>query len=184
MPGQSQWWRGRNRLILMADGFVDPAFVLPPPGPIVIPMMNRPAVRMRVIFPLSDVKGLLGVQITIEDLDWNLPVPLPDPLPPGVPEPIPFSFIEAEVSDVTFGSRPLYGSADRKLAFALSGKVLANPVPSPFGDLTGEPMTVSGGYEIIDSRTGAAAFTFLGALAAGSHVSVCPTAVGVLQVRP
>jgi len=97
---------------------------------------------------------------------------------------IPFSFIEVEISDITFGSSPLFGSVERKPAIALSGKVASNPVQSPFGDLADEPMAVSAGYEIMDSPTGAAEFSFLGGLAAGSHVSVCPNAVGILKIRP
>jgi hypothetical protein len=190
MPVQAHWWRGQNRLLLVTDGFVDPAYVLPPPDPHMGEVLNQlgfttPAIRMRVLFPGSQGKCMLSIQITIEDLAWGLPTPLPDPLPP-LPPPgvLPFSFIEAEVKDVTLGSSPIPEPDERTPAIGLSGIVVANPVPSPFGDLTGAPVSVSAGYRLLDPKTGETAFSLLGAWVAGSHLSICPTAAGILRIRP
>jgi hypothetical protein len=185
MPGPSQWWHCRDGLLLLAEGVilnipVEPAipWVLPPmiPPPPIPPGFE---VRLRATFPVGRREKLLAVQIYV--VPEGLPAPLPEapaPTPPGT-----ISYYEMEVEDIRLGSSPVPGAPVRLPSFAISGKAIANPVPSPFGDLTGAPCVVSASFCFTDPKKGAADMVLLGAACAGNHVTIAPAGKGTLMLK-
>ncbi len=186
MPGPSQWWRCRNGVQLLAEGVLPFSFVLPPPQfPSPPPGTPPLEARLRVTFPLGRTKDLLAVQVFLvpEGLPI-LPLPAAPPLVPQAPtDPVTISYFEMEVADIQFGTSPVPGTAARLPSFAFSGLGVANPVPSPFGDLTGAPCMVSASFLITDASKGEADFDFLSAACAGNHVSMAPSGKGNLVMR-
>jgi hypothetical protein len=193
MPGPSQWWHCRDGLLLLAEGVipnipVEPAipWVLPPmdvdpvtPGIQPPPIPPGFEVRLRAKFPLGRTKNLLAVQIYV--VPAGLPLPLPEAPEPEPPTTI--SYYEMEVEDIRLGSSPVPGAPVRLPSFAISGKAIANPVPSPFGDLTGAPCVVSASFCFTDPKKGAADMVLLGAACAGNHVTIAPAGKGTLMLK-
>jgi len=60
-----------------------------------------------------------------------------------------------------------------------SGRVIATPVPSPFGEIIGRLASITGGYTAGPNAT----FTLLGGPVSGSHTTELPTATGSLIIR-
>jgi hypothetical protein len=193
-PETSEWWHCRDGVQLLAEGVipdieVDPAipWVLPPmdvdpvtPGIQPPPIPPGFEVRLRASFPVGGTKNLLAVQIYV--VPQGLPLPLPE-----APEPDPalgtISYYQMEVEDVRLGTSPVPGAGFRLPSFVLSGKAISNPVPSPFGDLTGAPCMVSASYQITDPTAGSTAFVMLGAACAGNHASLAPAGNGTLMLK-
>lgn len=193
MPGHAEWWHSRNGLVLLAEGVI-PNIPVDPPIPWVLPPMDvdpvtpgiQPPpippgfeVRLRATFPVGRMKDLLAVQIYV--VPTGLPLPLPEaptPTPPGT-----IAYYEMEVEDVQLGTSPVPGAAIRLPSLAISGKAIANPVPSPFGDLTGAPCMVSASLAVTDPRKGDADFVLLGDACAGNHVSMAPAGKGTLRLK-
>jgi hypothetical protein len=185
MPGPSQWWHSRLGLQLLAEGII-PNIPVEPAIPWVLPPMIPPPpispgfeVRLRATFPVGRMKHLLAVQIYV--VPMGLPLPLPEAPPPTPPGTI--SYYEMEVEDIHLGTSPIPGAAGRLPSLMISGKATANPVPSPFGDLTGAPCVVSASFDITDPRQGEADFVLLGAACAGNHVTLAPAGRGTLTLR-
>ena len=186
MPPQSQWWQGRGRFALLAEGVMPFSFVLPPPSLPPLPPGTPPLeARLRATFPVGRRRNLLGVQVFLvpEGLPI-LPWPVVPPLMPKLPtDPVTISYFEVEVQDIQIGTSPVAGTIDRLPSFAITGKAVTNAIPSPFGDVTGAPCVVSASFLITDPMTGAADFVFLGGACAGNHVSIAPQGKGTLLIR-
>ncbi len=136
-------------------------------------------VRLRAAFPAGGTKSLLAVQIYVVPVGLPLPLPTaPPPEPPGT-----ISYYEMEVEDIQFGTSAVPGTPDRLPSFALTGKAVTNPVPSPFGDLTGAPCIVSASFHVTDPQDGQADFVLLGAACAGNHVSIAPAGRGTIVLK-
>lgn len=183
-PQAERRWSRRHQLSLLAEGVVPLSFVLPPPQ-IPPPPPDAPPLeaRVRVTFPIRRAAPVLAVQVFFvpEGLPV-LPLPAVPPLVPTSPtDPVTISYFEIEVDDILLGISPVPGSTAELPSFLLAGKVLSNPVLSPFGDLTGAPAVVSASYRVTSPPTGDAEFIFLGGLVAGNHATVAPAGKGNLQ---
>ncbi|MBL9139892.1 MAG: hypothetical protein JNK85_28735 [Verrucomicrobiales bacterium] len=175
-------WHRRGKIVWMAEGIVPFTYVLPPPQINLPPNTPPMEARARLTFPVSRNKCRLSVQVFM--VPEGLPVlPLPEP-PPLVPQkpddPVTISYFEVEIDDLKFGESPIAGTDRRMASLQFNGRVLNNPVLSPFGDLTGAPATFSTAYAITDAKWGTADFVFCGGIVAGSHATVAPTAKGYL----
>lgn len=175
-----------THIALLAEGVVPLSFVLPPPQ-IPPPPSGAPALeaRLRITFPIRRSANALAIQVYF--VPQGLPVlPLPE-APPLVPDdptdPVTISYFEVDVVDLQLGDSPVAGSAQRLRSFTLTGRVTANPVPSPFGDLTGAPCVVSASFHLASPRTGETDFVFLTSMVAGNHVTVAPTGKGLLRLK-
>ncbi len=192
-PAASEWWHGQNAFRILAEGVIQNIPVDPPIPWVLPPMDTDPTkegiqppeipdgyeVRLRVVFPVGRTRDLLAVQIYAVPV--GLPLPLteaPVPEPPGT-----ISYYTAEVTHVQAGESPVPGSAARLPSLLVAGKVLSNPVLSPFGDLTGSPCTVSASFYITDPVGAKAGFVLLSAACAGNHVSFAPSGSGMLVLK-
>jgi hypothetical protein len=159
---------------MLAEGVIDPRFVLPP---VDLPLPPGLEFRARYMFPIARTRNVLGLQVFVAP--DNLPLPLPEA--PLLTEPATISYFEVRIDDIQFGTSPVAGVSHRLAAFVLSGRTISNPVLSPFGDLTDAPTAWWSSFEITDQDTGAADFTFLGGAVAGSHATVAPAGKGFIR---
>lgn len=192
-PAASEWWHGQNAFRILAEGVI-PNIPVDPPIPWVLPPMDTdpiaegiqpPAIpdgfepRLRAAFPVGRTRNLLAVQIYVVPIGSPLPLPAaPAPEPPGT-----ISYYTAEVTHVQVGESPVPGSAARLPSLLVTGKVLSNPVLSPFGDLTGSPCMLSTSFYITDPVAAKAEFVLLSAACAGNHVSFAPSGGGMLVLK-
>jgi hypothetical protein len=107
----------------------------------------------------------------------------PPLVPAGPTDPVTISCFELEVTQVEFGTAAIPQSEGRLATMALMGRVLSNPVTSPFGELAGGLATLSFGYSIASRQTGEAEFGLIAVSCAGSHVTMAPAGQGTLWVR-
>jgi hypothetical protein len=159
---------------LLAEGVIDPRFVLPP---VDFPLPPGLESRARYMFPIARSRNVLGLQVFVSPED--LPLPLPEA--PPLTEQVTISYLEVRIEDIQFGTSPVAGVAHRLAAFLLSGKIISNPVVSPFGEMTDAPFAMWSSFEITNQETGAADFKFLGGATAGSHVTVAPAGKGYIR---
>ena len=178
-PPQSQWWHGRGRLQLLAEGVIPLNFVLPPLVQAQDPPQDPPvmAPRLRVTFPLPRTKDVLAVQIYLAPPPSDsvpLPLPVAPPLVPQSPtDPITLSYLEAKITAVELSSKP-------ELNLALVGHVLVND-PAMFPGLTGAGFVLTAGYGILaDGQPG---FKMLGVHVPGNHTTIAPQGAGTLSIR-
>jgi hypothetical protein len=163
IPGSLSAAPGR-RFELQAEGVVPLTFVLspaPPPIPVEIVTLildGTLEIRQRVIYP--DRKRLASILVFVTSP--TAPLGLTPPAESIV------SIIHVEVDDVVLSRRSV------SPGFLLPGRVVATPVPSPFGDIVGCATAVSAGY----LASGDTTFTMLGGTVAGSHTTWSPVAFG------
>jgi hypothetical protein len=173
MPETAQWWHGRGRLELLAEGLIPIDFVLPPldPPPALPPNL---APRLRATFPKVGTKDVLAVQVYLAPLPPQGTVPLETPPPPIVPDPNPtFSYFEMKVSAVELSCQP-----DPNLT--LLGRVLVN-APAMFGDMTGAGFALTTGFMLHEDTP--TDFFMLGAHVPGHHTTIAPEGHGTLIIR-
>jgi hypothetical protein len=90
---------------------------------------------------------------------------------------VPVSLLYTEVEDVHLAESP---TGPNQRSIALYGKVIANPVPSPFGHIIGRGTMFGGSFDKPGPNT---RFEFFGGLVAGSHATLVPVAHGSLEIK-
>lgn len=165
--------RYAQSLAMTAEGEIDFAFVLylVPPVPPSLPPGFVPtgAPRARYTFPVEHVD-------VIETFVF-----LPGLLN-GAPVEGPISLFYIAVDAVSISQATGLVDGDRPAGtFAMSGKVISNPVESPFGDLTGRSAAIASGF-VVD-QNGAATFKLLGGPIGGSHATFLKEATGELAIK-
>ncbi|MBI5387740.1 MAG: twin-arginine translocation signal domain-containing protein [Verrucomicrobia bacterium] len=180
MPPHSEWWHGRGRLGLLAEGVipnlpVEPAipWVLPPliPPPPLPPGLE---VRLRATFPLHRARHVLAVQIFVVPPAAPLPLPVAPPLVPESPDdPLTLSYFEVAVTAVELSRHPSPN-------LALVGHVLVNN-PAMFGNVTGASFVLTTGFVLHDDAP--VDFAMLGTHVPGNHTTIAPQGKGTLVIR-
>ncbi len=114
---------------------------------------------------------------------WLVPGPAFPPEGQRPPELLPFetgapvSVFVVKIQDAVLGDT----DSGQPPTIAFLGKVIDNPVPSPFGPIVGRAAAISTQYD----RTGnGVSFTFVGGFVAGSHSTWTFTASGSLYLPP
>jgi len=154
-----------RRVQLTAEGVVDFRFVIPAPD---APPINAPPpppgleYRARYTFPYGG-----------EDVMDILIFAAPQGAPNGGPPVFVISNFRVQTSRFETSHSP-----SNNLMF--SGRVIATPVPSPFGPIVGRLTSVVGGYT---GSSNATTFTLLGGPVSGSHTTQLPTATGSLIIH-
>ena len=158
--------RYAQSLKMIAEGTVDPPWVLTllPFDPSTLPPFE---VRARYTFPVAGKDVLEGYV-------WFV-------VPGGGEIPISLFNVAVEAVSITQAT----GFVDEELApagtIAMLGKVISNPVTSPFGDLTGRSIAIASGFGF--DQDGAAQFRLLGGPIAGSHATFVAEAEGELVIK-
>lgn len=158
--------RGRiaHRVQMTAEGVVDFRFVIPAPD---APPINAPPpppgleYRARYTFP-SGGDDVMDVMIFAA--------------PQGAPNGGPPVFV---ISEFLIRTDRFETSHHPSNNLMFSGRVIATPVPSPFGEIIGRLASITGGYTAGPN----ASFTLLGGPVSGSHTTELPTATGSLVIR-
>jgi hypothetical protein len=154
-----------RRFEVQAEGVVPLTFVLspsPPPIPVEIVTLildGTLEIRQRLTYPTRKQLASILVFVTAPTAPLGL-----RPAAEAI-----VSIIHLDVDDVVLSGRRAVSPG-----FLLSGRVVATPVPSPFGDIVGCAMAVSGGY----LGSGDTTFTMLGGTVAASHTTWSPVAFG------
>lgn len=194
-PSPARWWHGRGRFKLLAEGVVENILEVMPPIPWVLPpLVGSPMpinplveeVRMRVVFPVQPGKDLLAATLFLAGIGSPIPFEGEIPMIPwltfdsaGVPtrQPAPcvISSITIQVTDLQLSEQPVPN-------LALLGLMVANDIPSPYGDLSGYTCAVTAGVD--ENPDGSATFANLAIHAAGSHTTMARIGHGDLALQP
>ena len=154
--GSADSQSGGHRVRLFAEGAVDLRFVVPPvAAPPPPPGLEY---RGRYTYPAGGEKVLDG-------LIFAAPIGAPN----GVDPVFVISHWLTRIDRVETSHTP-----DDN--FLMTGRVIATPVPSPFGPLIGRLAAYTSGFTAGRNAT----FTLFGATVSGSHTTVLPTATGSL----
>jgi hypothetical protein len=177
----SGWWHARNGLVLLAEGVLPLDYVLPPPP---VPGDISLEARLRVSFPSGTAKNLLAFQIFLVPTGVaGVPWPVVPPLvPANENDPVTISYSEARIDDIQFATSPVVGTEAKLPTFTISGEILSNEVPSPFGNLTGAACIVTAGFDIRNA-SGETDFIMLGVAVPGNHTSIAPECQGTLLMK-
>jgi hypothetical protein len=160
--------RDSARLRIRAEGVIPLTGVIAPvPAPIPPDVLEAVLAghlefRQQVVYPVR--RGALEVRVFIST---------PGAPPVGDLAPAP----ESIVSVFRIRPRRISVANDPEPAFVVLGTVAANPIVSPFGDLTGRLAAISAGF----ISYGDTALTMLGGFVAGSHSTWSPVATGVVR---
>ncbi len=164
--------RYSKKLKLFAEGRVPLNFALSP-VPLELPPDLLSAIatgqlefRQRNTFPWNN-RDVLEIQVIV--VPPNLPLPLPEAPPATNPPTI--SLIYAQISDLIVNDSPTPH-------LAMFGEVIANPVVSPFGDLTGYALGFATGFKMGTPVE----FIMLGGFVPANHTTWSPAATGTLEV--
>jgi hypothetical protein len=148
------------------------AFVLSPVPPVLQPppgFAPTGTPRARYTFPIQRA-DVIETFVFLPGLFDGVPVEAP----------ISLFYIAVDAVSITLATGLVDG--DRPAGtLAMSGRMVSNPVESPFGDLTGRSAAIASGF--VMEQNGAATFKLLGGPIGGSHATFLKQAAGELAIK-